>query len=80
MNADTIWQLVRYGLIALGTWFTSKGWIAGESWETIIAGIGTLFPVIWGLVVKSGTKAVPADVAARKDIPTVSAATGAVQK
>jgi hypothetical protein len=70
----------RYGLIALGTWFTSKGWIAGDQWETIIAGIGTLFPVLWGLFVKSGTKAVPESVAARSDVPTVSGGTGQVQK
>lgn len=80
MNADTIWQLIRYGLIALGTWFASRGWVTGEQWETILAGIGTLFPVLWGLFVKSGTKAVPVAVAERSDVPTVSAATGAIQK
>lgn len=80
MNADTIWQIIRYALIALGTWFASRGYVTGEAWETIVAGIGTMFPVIWGLFVKSGTKAVPESVAARSDVPTVSAATGQVQK
>lgn len=80
MNSDVIWQIVRYALIAVGAWFTSKGWVTGDQWETILAGIATLFPVIWGLFVKTGTKAVPAAVAARSDVPTVSAATGAIQK
>ena len=80
MNADTIWQIIRYGLIAVGSWITSKGWVSGDQWEIIIGGLGTLFPVIWGLFVKSGTKAVPEATAARADVPTVSAATGAVQK
>lgn len=79
MNADTIWQLIRYALIAVGSWITSKGYLSGENWETIIGAIGMLFPIIWGLFVKSGTKAVPEAVAARADVPTVSGATGSVQ-
>lgn len=80
MNSDTIWQIIRYGLIALGGWFTNKGYVTGDQWTTVVGAIGTLFPVAWGLFVKSGTKAVPESVAARSDVPTVSAATGAVQK
>ena len=45
----------------------------------IVETIGTIGAVLWGLFVKSGTTAVPDSVAARADVPTVSAATGAVQ-
>lgn len=79
MNQDTIWQIVRYVLIAGGTWVASKGYISETQWETVVGAIGTLFAVGWGLFVKSGTKAVPADVAARPDVPTISGATGKVE-
>jgi len=77
MNADTIWQLIRYALIAVRGWITSKGYLSGEDWETLIGAIGMLFPIIWGLFVKSGTKAVPQAVAEHSDIPTVSGVTSA---
>ncbi len=80
MNSDSVWQIIRYGMIALGSWFAARGYVTGEQWELIIAGIGTMFPVIWGLFVKAGTKAVSEKTAERKDVKTVSAATGAVQK
>ena len=79
MNSDSVWQIIRYGMIALGSWFAARGYVTGEQWELIIAGIGTMFPVIWGLFVKSGTRAVPEATADRKDVPTVSAATGAIE-
>ncbi len=79
MNVDTIWQILRYGMIALGSWFAARGYVTGEQWELIIAGLGTMFPVIWGLFVKSGTKAVPQAVADRPSVPTVSAATGKIE-
>ena len=78
MNSDTIWQILRYGLIALGSWFTSKGYVSGDQWTTIIGALGTLFPVAWGLFVKVGTKAVPVEVADKPSIPTVSGATGTI--
>ena len=79
MNSDMAWQIVRYVLIAAGTWLASKGYIGAEQWETVVGGLGAIFGVAWGLFVKSGTKAVPAAVAARPDVPTVSGATGAVK-
>lgn len=80
MNSDTIWQIIRYGLIAGFGFLTGKGYISSEQATTIIGAIGTLFPIAWGLFVKAGTKAVPDATAARADVPTVSAATGAVIK
>jgi hypothetical protein len=80
MNQDTIWQLIRYGLIAAGSFFVGKGYISSEQVTTIVGAIGAVFPIAWGLYVKANTKAVPAATAARNDVPTVSAATGAVTK
>lgn len=80
MNQDTLWQVLRYGLIAVGGYFTNKGIVSSDQWTTIVGALGTVFPILWGLYVKANTKAVPAATAARTDVPTVSAATGAVQK
>lgn len=80
MNSDTIWQIIRYLLIAAGGYFTNKGLITGEQVTTIIGSLGGLFAVAWGLFVKAGTKAVPEATAARPDVSTVSGATGAVTK
>lgn len=76
MNSDMIWQILRYVLLAGGGWLTSKGYVSGDQVSTIVGAIGTLFTAGWGIFVKAGTKAVPAEVAARPDVPTVSAATG----
>jgi hypothetical protein len=80
MTSDTIWQLLRYGLIAVGSFLTGKGYITSEQVTTIVGALGTIFPIAWGLYVKANTKAVPAATAARIDVPTVSGATGSVQK
>jgi hypothetical protein len=80
MNSDTIWQIIRYVLIAAGGYFTNKGVITADQVTTIIGALGGLFGVAWGLFVKAGTKAVPEATAARSDVPTVSAATGIVTK
>lgn len=78
MKWDTIWQIARYILIAGGGIAVGKGWITNEQLLTAVGAIGSIGAVIWGLFVKSGTTAVPDEVAKREDIPTVSAATGAV--
>lgn len=79
MTSDTIWQIVRYILIAGGSFATGKGWVTADQVTAIVGALGTLFTVAWGLFVKSGTTAVPNAVAARSDVPTVSGATGAVK-
>jgi hypothetical protein len=78
MKWDSIWQIARYILIAAGGFLTGKGWISAENWETIVGAIGSVGTILWGLYVKAGTSAVPDSVAVRADVPTVSAATGAV--
>jgi hypothetical protein len=78
MTSDSVWQVVRYLLIAAGSFATGKGWVTSDQ-VTSIGAIGTLFTVAWGLYVKAGTRAVPSVAAARPDVPTVSAATGAVR-
>lgn len=78
MKWDTVWQILRYLLIAGGSFLVGKGYISTEQVETIVGGLGTIAAVLWGIYVKSGTTAVPDTVAARPDIPTVSAATGSV--
>jgi len=79
MKWDTFWQIARYILIAAGSFATGKGWVTADQVTAIVGAIGTIGAVLWGLFVKSGTTAVPDSVAARSDVPTVSAATGAVQ-
>jgi hypothetical protein len=80
MNQDTIWQLIRYALIAVGSFVVGKGYITSEQVTTIVGAIGAIFPIVWGLYVKAGTKATTVEAAQRTDVPTVSGATGAVTK
>lgn len=79
MKWDSIWQIVRYILIAAGSFATGKGWVTADQVTTIVGAIGSVGAIFWGLYVKSGTTAVPDATAARPDVPTVSAATGAIQ-
>lgn len=80
MNQDSLWQMIRYALIAAGSFFVGKGYITSEQVTTIVGALGAIFPIAWGLYVKANTKAVPTATAARPDVPTVSGATGAVKK
>ncbi len=82
---DTVWQTVRYVLIGLGSFLAGKGKIdatqvapMADSLIQIASGAVAVGAAAWGFYVKWNTKAVPAVTAARADVPTVSAATGAV--
>lgn len=55
MNADSIWQIVRYILIAVGSWATTKGYIDADSVTSIVGAIGTIFVAVWGLVARAKT-------------------------
>jgi uncharacterized membrane protein YraQ (UPF0718 family) len=79
MTSDSVWQIVRYLLIAAGSFATGKGWVTSDQVTSIIGGLGTLFTVAWGLYVKFGTRATTAAIATRTDVPVISAATGAVK-
>lgn len=57
MNADSIWQIVRYILIAIGGYFTSKGVVDESTVTSIVGALGTIFVAIWGLVARSKTSA-----------------------
>lgn len=80
MTYDTLWMLLRYLLIAGGSYATGKGWVTDGDVTAIIAAAGTVSAALWGIYVRFGTKSVTAATADRRDVPTVSAATGAVQK
>lgn len=79
MTWDSIWQILRYVLIAVGSFLAGKGYITAENVQTYVGAIGSIGAILWGLWVKAGTVPVPAATAARADVPTVSSATGAVQ-
>jgi len=83
---DQVWQSIRYLLIAAGAFLAGRGKIdAGQVAPLVdsVMQVGgaavALGSAAWGLYVKWRTKPVPAAVADRKDIPTVSSATGAIQ-
>lgn len=78
MTWDTLWQILRYILIALGSFVVGKGWVSDEIVQAVIGAIGTIGAAVWGIYVKAGTTAVPNATAARADVPTVSGATGAI--
>lgn len=83
---DQFWQFIRYVLLLGGGYLAGRGLIPADQVAGLVDQIINIGPAlialgaaIWGLVVKKGTATVPASVAARSDVPTVSAATGAVQ-
>ncbi len=78
MSSDIVWQIIRYVLLAFGGYFTNKGVITGDQLTSLIAALGTIFTAAWGIYVKFGTKSTTAIAAARPDVPTVSAVTGAI--
>ena len=76
---DMVWQLARYALIAGGTTLVTKGLTTEEQLNAALGAVLALGAAGWGIFVKSGTKAVPAGIAARPDVPTISAATGRIE-
>ena len=76
MTSDSVWQVVRYLLIAIGSFATGKGWVTSDQVTAMIGALGTLFTVAWGLYVKFGTKATTASAASSPAVPVVSPATG----
>jgi hypothetical protein len=84
MSQDTIWQIIRYVLIAAGSFFAGKGWVTEDQWLAIVSALGGVFAVLWGLYVKWNTLTVPADVPGNArtitgtKVPTVSPLTGQI--
>jgi hypothetical protein len=84
---DIYWVLLRQVLQIGGTALSVKYGIpaaeVGNIIDLTIAAAGAsaaLGSAGWGLYVRFRTRAVPERVAARADVPTVSAATGAVER
>jgi hypothetical protein len=49
MNADSIWQIARYILIAAGGFVTAKGWADEATVTSVVTAIGTIFVAVWGV-------------------------------
>jgi hypothetical protein len=79
---DAIFLNLRYFLVAIGVALAANicnGCIGNGAVEQIVGIVIAGLTWVWGNYVKWGTKSVPESVAARPDVPTVSAGTGAVQ-
>lgn len=72
-------QLVRYALLTLAPVVATYGHITRDDWTTGVGLLMALATWAWGIYVKWGTTSVPNETAARPDVPTVDAATGAVK-
>jgi hypothetical protein len=84
---DQLWQSIRYLLIGGGAFLAGRGKLEPEQVAPLVDSIMqvggaavALGSAAWGLYVKWKTRAVPAFVAARPDVPTVSAATGSIER
>jgi hypothetical protein len=53
MTADSVWQIARYILIAIGSFVTAKGWADESTITSLVSAIGTIFVAVWGLVVRA---------------------------
>lgn len=52
MNADSVWQIARYILIAVGGYFINKGVVDESTVTSLVGAIGTIFVAVWGLIVR----------------------------
>jgi hypothetical protein len=83
---DMFWQNLRYTFVSLGTGLIVKyaGTVfsadqAASLSEGVVGAVCLIGAIGWGNYVKWRTRAVPEKTAARADVPTVSAATGAIE-
>jgi hypothetical protein len=84
---DVYWTLLRQLLLVVSAPLAAKyGVDAATSGALIDAFIAvgmssvTAGTMAWGLYIRKGTVAVSETTGARKDVPTVSAATGAIER
>lgn len=84
---DLFWQNLRYTLVSMGTGLIVKyagAFFSPDQAASLSEGlVGLVFlggAVAWGNYVKFRTKSVPDATAARRDVPTVSGATGAIER
>ena len=89
--SDTFWMNLRYALIAVGSSLLMRAFgdylspdqaasLLTPLVDLIVGGLAMFGAWIWGNVVKWGTKTFTAQTASRSDVPTVSPATGAIEK
>jgi hypothetical protein len=83
---DQMWQSIRYMLIAGGSFAAGRGKISPEQVLPLVDQVMQVGGAVvaagtaaWGLYVKFRTRAVPIKTAERRDVPTVSPVTGAVE-
>ena len=88
MASDTTWDAVRNALVAVGTAAAASGYFGISADQVgpfvdnalIVAGAASAVGAFaWSIYVKFRTKAVPIEVAARADVPTVNPITGAIK-
>lgn len=75
MIPDSVAAILRYALIAAGTWVATKYGITDLNVEGLAGAVLTVLTVIWGVFVKKGTVAIPADSIKTTQSP-VSSITG----
>lgn len=87
MNTDILWQLLRdamkIGGTALAVRYGLDSAQVGSALDLVLAaGMASVAAggAVWGVYVRWRTKSVPEAVGARANVPTVNAATGAVEK
>lgn len=74
---DSVAAVVRYILIAGGTWVAAKYGITDLNVEGLAGAVLTVLTVVWGVFVKKGTVAVPAgSVPVSKTVSPVTGAQG----
>lgn len=83
---DNIWVALRAVLMVAGGFLAGKGYVTMSDFTTLVDKAQTALPGLialgsaaWAMWVRWNTRAVPAATAARKDVPTVNAATGATE-
>lgn len=83
---DNFWVLLRAILMVGGGFMAGKGWVSMADVTTFLDSLQTAIPSIvsvgaaaWAMWVRYNTRAVPLKTAQRVDVPTVSAATGALE-
>lgn len=45
MNQDSVWQAIRYSLIAIGGFLAGKGYVTAEQVTTLVGALGMVFPI-----------------------------------
>lgn len=84
--SDNFWVLLRAILMVAGGFMAGKGYVTMSEFTAFIDKLQTIIPALlsigaagWAMWVRYNTRAVPIKTAMRPDVPTVSAATGAIE-